>query len=77
MTVSGPITQSAYSSALEGVSRAREQMLDASRSIANGDLDSLPESFLSLTVAKTAHAANLKVIEALDETERHLLDIFA
>ncbi len=72
----GP-SQSAYSVALAGVQKAQQEMLSAAEKIASGNLDSLPESFQQLMVAEHSFAANLKMLAVLDETERHLLDIFA
>ena len=77
MNAIGPVSQSAYSAALEGLHSAQQQMLGAVEKIASGDLDALPESFQQLIVAEHSFAANLKMLVVLDETERHLLDIFA
>ena len=73
----GPVNKSAYTAALDGLHSAQQQMLGAVEKIASGDLDALPESFQQLMVAKHSFAANVKMLAVLDETERHLLDIFA
>ena len=81
----------AISSALEGVNQAEEQVNAAAVQIATGrsstgastakpagsaaDSVDMSTSIVSLMEGKTNFAANLKTIHAVDEMDKHLIDL--
>lgn len=77
MNVAGSIQRSAYSAALGAIQESQSRMLNAVQTLGSKGLDSLVDVQLDAMRAKTSQAANLKVIDALNEAEGYLLDIFA
>jgi len=63
--------------ALQGIHAAELDALRSARSIASGDLDNLAEDMSSLSLAGIRMAANMKVIQVADRTERYVLDMLA
>ena len=63
--------------ALQGIHSAELDALRSARSIASGDLDNLAEDLSSLSLASIRMAANMKVIQVADRTERYVLDMVA
>ena len=71
------LAHSTYYTALAGMHRAHAMALSAATQVASGRLDTLADSMVTMMAATHAHRANLAVVIAQDEVERHLLDILA
>ena len=67
---------SAYSTALQSLSTAQSQAMDAVTRMANNP-DSIPESVIDLNQAKLQTQLAATTIRSLDETTGYLLDILA
>ncbi len=66
---------SAPQSAIEGLKKAQEKMLESAENIAQGSLD--PEDLVSLSLAAAGFKANVAVLKTEDEMTKSLLDIVA
>ena len=67
---------SAYSSALTGIRAAQDQLFESARTIALGNIDDYAVAFVGMMQARTYFAANVKVVQAQNQMDRSLLDIF-
>lgn len=63
--------------ALQGLHAAELDALQSARAIAEGDLDNLAEHLSNLSLARVRMAANMKVLQVVDQTEKDVLDMFA
>ena len=72
-----PIQLDPYSAAIGAIQESHSRVLNALQSLRSSGLEGLADVQLDLTRAQTSQAANLIVIDALQESERQLLDILA
>jgi hypothetical protein len=75
MDVGSVSTNSATSTAIEGLKKAQNTVNQAAQNIAGGSQD--PEDIVSLSQAATSFKANAAVIKTDDEISKTLLDIKA